>query len=197
MKELSIFDFLYEDFKFDKTKPIRLFEAFSGIGTQNMALKRLSKELGFELEVVGISEVDEYAIRSYEAIHGETLNYGGIGSFDTLPNNIDIATWSFPCQDISLAGRQKGMEEGTQSNYGYDFLDTVERTKDKPKVLLMENVKALLNENFKEDWREIQLRLERMGYMNYTEVLVGSDYEIPQMRERVFVVSIYSSGGGV
>lgn len=190
--ELDIFDYMYEHFKFDTSKPIRLFEAFSGIGTQHMALKRLAEEKGFEVELVGISEIDKFAIEAYEAIHGEAKNYGGIGEFDTLPPNIDIATWSFPCQDISLAGRQQGMVEGSRSNYGYTFLDTIERSRggQRPKVLLMENVTALFSERFKDDWREIQLRLERMGYKNYADKLIATDYGIPQTRDRVFIVSI-------
>lgn len=190
--EIDIFDLLYEPFKFDTSKPIKLFEAFSGIGTQHMALKQLQQELGFELEVIGISEVDRYAIMSYEAIHGETKNYGGIGSFEKLPPGVDIATWSFPCQDISLAGQQRGMTEGTQSNYGYEFLDTVERSGggQRPKVLLMENVRALFSEKFKEDWREIQIRLEKMGYKNYAGILNARNYGVAQNRDRVFIVSI-------
>lgn len=190
MQQLDIYNFLYETFTFRGRKSLKLFEAFSGIGTQSMALKRLEKEFNFKLDVVGISEVDEYAIKSYNAIHGEVVNYGGIGSFEALPPNIDIATWSFPCQSISLAGRLDGMNEGTQSNYGYEFLDTVLRTKDKPKVLIMENVKNLLSDTFLDDFLEIQRRLENMGYTNYTQVLSGIDYGVPQMRERVFVISI-------
>ena len=185
---MNIFDFMYEPLRFDENKPIKLFEAFAGIGTQHMALKNL----GLDIELVGISEIDKYAIQSYEAIHGKVKNFGGIGDFDRFPNNIDILTWSFPCQDISLAGKQKGMEDGTRSNYGYVFLDTVEATpyRGRPKVLLMENVKALFTEKFRDDWREIQLRLERLGYTNYADVLNAKDYGVAQNRERVFIVSI-------
>lgn len=70
-----------EQFKF-KQPTITLFEAFSGIGTQAMALKRLSKELGFHLDVAGTSEIDKFALRTYNAIHGETLNYGSITDED-------------------------------------------------------------------------------------------------------------------
>ncbi len=184
----NIFDFMYEPITFDKNKPIKLFEAFAGIGTQHMALKRL----GIDVELVGISEIDKYAISSYEAIHGKVKNYGGIGSFDKLPAGVDIATWSFPCQDISLAGSQKGMGSETRSNYGYVFLDTIENMdyKDRPKVLLMENVKALLSKKFRDDWRNIQLRLENMGYKNYVDSLIATDYGVPQTRDRVFMVSV-------
>lgn len=185
---MNIFDLSYQRFKFDKDKPIKLFEAFVGYGSQYMALKRL----GVNVEVVGYSEIDKFAIQVYEALHGKHKNYGAIGSFDRLPPNIDICTWSFPCQDISLAGKQKGMVDGSRSNYGYVFLDTVEATPyhERPKVLLMENVKALFSEKFRDDWREIQLRLERMGYTNHADILNAKDYGVAQNRERVFIVSI-------
>jgi DNA (cytosine-5)-methyltransferase 1 len=184
---LNIFEIMHEEFKF-KHRSIRLFEAFSGIGSQFMALKRL----GIEVEVVGYSEIDKYAIQVYEALHGKHKNYGGIGSFERLPKDIDICTWSFPCQDISLVGHQKGMNDGTKSNYGYIFLETVENTpyNERPKVLLMENVRALFSEKFNVDWREIQLRLENMGYTSYSEILNAKDYGVAQNRERVFIVSI-------
>src|SRR5690554_711013 len=187
-RTMNIFDVMYDDFKFDKDKPIKLFEAFSGYGSQYMALKRL----GVKVDVVGYSEIDKFAIQVYEALHGKHKNYGGIGSFDRLPKDIDICTWSFPCQDISLAGKQRGMEDGSRSNYGYVFLDTVEATPyhERPKVLLMENVKALFTQKFRDDWREIQLRLERMGYTNYADILNAKDYGVAQNRERVFIVSI-------
>lgn len=179
---------MYTDFKFDRNKPIKLFEAFAGYGSQYMALKRL----GVKVDVVGYSEIDKFAIQVYEALHGKHKNYGGIGSFDRLPPNIDICTWSFPCQDISLAGKQRGMEDGSRSNYGYVFLDTVEATPyhERPKVLLMENVRALFSAKFRDDWREIQLRLDRMGYTNHADVLNAKDYGVAQNRERVFIVSI-------
>ena len=69
------------NFKFNK-KTITLFEAFSGIGTQAMALKGLSNDIGFNLEVLGVSEIDKYCIRSYEAIHGK------VAKIDPVTNEV-------------------------------------------------------------------------------------------------------------
>lgn len=187
---MNLFDF--GDFSiFNKKQTINLFEAFSGIGTQHMALKRL----GIKVNIVGISEIDKFALKSYNAIHGKSKNYGAIGEFD-LPPNVDLMTWSFPCQDISLAGNQKGMIDGSRSNYGYVFLDSVKKLsyQNRPKVLLMENVKALISETFKDDFKEILERLIDMGYENHWDVLNASHFGIPQPRERVFVVSILGGG---
>ena len=84
---------------------IKVFEAFAGVGTQAMTLKRI----GVDYEVVGISEIDKFALKSYEQIHGEVNNYGDISKIDCdkLPD-FDLFTYSFPCQDISMAGKQKG-----------------------------------------------------------------------------------------
>lgn len=177
-----------------KNKKILLFEAFSGIGTQAMAFERLKELIGIDYEVVGFSEIDKYAIMSYHAIHGEHLkNYGDISKIEQLPK-CDVCTWSFPCQDISLAGHQKGMVEGTRSNYGFDFIETVRRSEHKPKILIMENVKALVSERFQDDFKEIQERLKSMGYENHWKVLNAKHYEVAQNRERVFMISILGGG---
>ena len=88
---------------------LKVFEAFSGVGAQRMALRNL----GIEHEVVGISEIDKFAIKSYEAIHGETVNFGDISKLnpEELPS-FDLFTYSFPCQDLSVAGKQQGMLKG-------------------------------------------------------------------------------------
>ena len=99
---------------------LRVFEAFAGIGTQRMALKRL----GIAHEVIGISEINTHSIRTYEAIHGKTTNFGDISKVDpqTLPD-FDLFTYSFPCQDLSVAGKQQGMIKGqTRSGLLYAYL---------------------------------------------------------------------------
>ena len=95
---------------------VRLFEAFSGIGTQAMALKRL----GVNVEHIGFSEIDKYAIQSYLAIHGDVKNYGDITKMTEIPP-CDIFTWSFPCTDLSKAGKQKGLS-GTRSGLAYEVI---------------------------------------------------------------------------
>ena len=93
---------------------IKVFEAFSGYGSQSIALKNL----GIPYEVVAISEIDKYAIKAYEAIHGPTLNLGDISKIkvEDIPVH-DLFTYSFPCQDLSVAGKQAGLGKGTRSGY--------------------------------------------------------------------------------
>lgn len=164
-----------------------MIEAFSGIGTQRMALERL----GIEHEVVGIFEIDKYAIQSYEAIFDKTLNLGDISKVkvEDIPD-CDLFTYSFPCQDISVAGKLKGLDKDSNTRSGLLWDCEKIISEKKPKYLLMENVKNLVGKKFKSDFEEWLRILEDMGYTNYWEVLNAKDYGIPQNRERVFCVSI-------
>lgn len=183
MIELTIYDILNEPLKL--IPPIRMFEAFSGIGTQAMALKRLN----VPYEIVGFSEIDKYAIASYHAIHGDIKNYGDITKMTEIPS-CDIFTWSFPCTDLSNAGRQAGMTKDTRSGLVFDVLRLVRDTKEKPKVLIMENVVALIQKKFIEQFKDIKKELETYGYTNYVETLNSKDFGVAQYRNRVFMVSI-------
>lgn len=166
---------------------IKVFEAFAGYGSQSMALRRL----GIDFEVVGISEIDKYAIQAYMAVHGDTPNYGDISKIDwsNVPD-FDFLTYSFPCTDISTAGQQKGLAEGsgTRSSLLWECRKAIEAKR--PKYLLMENVKNLVSKKFTPYLKEWIIFLEGQGYSNYTKVLNAKDFGVPQNRERVFMVSI-------
>lgn len=94
------------------------------------------------------------------------------------------------CQDISVAGKQLGLDinSGTRSSLLWECQKVI-HTK-KPKYLLMENVKALVNKKNKPNFDKFLEWLEQEGYTNYWQVLNAKDYGIPQNRERVFCVSI-------
>ena len=164
---------------------LRAFEAFAGYGSQSIALRNL----GIEYEVVAISEIDKYAIKAYEAIHGSVNNLGDICKIDPsdIPDH-DLFTYSFPCQDLSVAGKQAGLGKGTRSGLLYECEKVIEIKK--PKYLLLENVKNLVGKKFKPQFDEWLKYLEDLGYANYWKVLNAKDYGAPQNRERVFVVSI-------
>lgn len=166
---------------------LKLFSLFSGIGGPEKALKRL----GIEYELVGYSEIDKYASKSYSAVHEEPeiKNYWDITKINEkeLPD-FDFMTWGFPCQDISIAGKQAGIREGTRSGLYYDGLRILKEKK--PKYSLIENVKALTSKKFADTFESILQDLDEAGYNNYWQVLDAKDYGIPQHRERVFIVSI-------
>lgn len=171
---------------------MKYLSLFSGIGAPEKALDRL----GVPYELVGYSEIDKYASRSYAAIHNvsEDMNLGDITKIDAtkLPKDIDLCFYGFPCQDISVAGNQKGLfnEDGTQTRSGlfFDALRIIEETK--PRVAVAENVKNLTSKKFAGQFNLVLNSLEAAGYNNYWQVLNAKDFGIPQNRERVFIVSI-------
>lgn len=174
--------------QYTEDKPLRLIELFAGIGSQTQALKNI----GVPHKVVAISEIDKYAITSYTAIHGEPNNLGDIKEIKELPD-ADLWTYSFPCQDISVAGKGAGIKEGTRSGLLFEverLLKVAAENNTLPKYLLLENVKNLVSKKFKADFDAWLKVLEDLGYTNYWQILNAKDYGIPQNRERVFCVSI-------
>lgn len=171
---------------------IKLLSLFSGIGAFEKALDNLD----VPYDLVGYCEIDKYASKSYSVIHdvSESMNIGDITKVDenALPKDIDLITYGFPCQDISLAGKQQGLfnDDGTQTRSGlfFEAMRIIEATK--PKVAIAENVKNLLSKKFNAQFQVVLASLEHAGYNNYFKVLNAKDYGIPQNRERVFIVSI-------
>ena len=166
---------------------IRVIELFAGIGSQAQALK----ELGIAFETVAIAEIDKYALQSYELLHGKVKNLGDISTvaLDEVPD-CDLITYSFPCQDLSVAGLQQGADEGsgTRSSLLWECKKIIEAKR--PKYLLMENVKNLVGHTHKPNFDKWLSYLSSIGYKNYWQVLNAIDYGAPQSRERVFCVSI-------
>lgn len=171
---------------------LKVFEAFAGYGSQAMALKRLAHDYPeFEYEVVGISEIEKTALQAYEAIHGHCPNYGDISNiiWREVPD-FDLFTYSFPCTDISNAGEQAGLTEGsgTRSSLLWECRKAIEIKR--PKYLLMENVPALVGKKFLPQLNKWQAELEAYGYTNFTKTLNAKDFGTPQNRNRVFMVSV-------
>jgi len=180
---------------FNSYKPLRLIELFCGIGSQAKALKNL----GVNFEHWLACDFDKYAIQSYNAVHGTNFDTSDITKLKASDLNITdtehynyLLTYSFPCQDLSNAGKGAGMEKGSGTRSG--LLWEVERLLDEctelPQVLLMENVPQVHGkkniEHF-EKWIEF---LESKGYSNYWKDLNAKDYGIPQSRNRCYMVSV-------
>jgi DNA (cytosine-5)-methyltransferase 1 len=192
MEQVSLFEYTMPTFKIDK--PVRLIELFAGIGSQAKALERI----GVPFEHWKVVEFDKYAMASYNAVHGtnfETSDIRGIHAEELDIRERErycyILTYSFPCQDLSLAGHGKGMSKGSGTRSG--LLWEVERILDEcvelPQVLLMENVPPVV-QKYIDDFLLWRRKLESLGYSNYVELLNAKDYGIPQSRNRCFMVSI-------
>ena len=191
--QISVFDILSEPFKIDK--PVRLIELFAGIGSQAKALQRL----GADFEHYRVCEFDKYAIKSYNAIHGTdfaTSDITGITATDLGIVGTDkycyIMTYSFPCQDLSLAGKQKLMAKGsgTRSSLLWEVERLLNECEHLPQVLLMENVTQVHGKKNKEHFDEWIKFLESKGYSNYWQDLNAKGFGIPQNRNRTFMVSV-------
>lgn len=182
---------MYPTFKFGKE--ITVLETFAGIGSQRKALDRLAKKYDLKINYLPPIEFDKYAIASYNAIHGTNHKPKDITKTKGSEyGKIDLLTYSFPCQDISIAGKQAGFSKGsgTRSGLLWEVERILKEMKYLPQVLLMENVRNLVSETHMADFQEWINELERLGYSNYWEILNAKDYGIPQNRERVFMVSI-------
>ena len=170
---------------------IKLLSLFSGIGAFECALRRG----GHEFQTINYCEIDKYASAAYSMIHNvdESLNLRDVRKVSTLLfPNVDLITYGFPCQDISIAGRQKGFEDGagnrTRSGLFFEALRIIQDLR--PKWAICENVKALTMKQFRNEFKTVLDSLEHAGYRNYYQVLNAKDFGIPQNRERAFIVSI-------
>ena len=193
-EQIDLFSYVLPKFKI--TKPIRLIELFAGIGSQAKALKNL----GVEFEHHFVCEIDKYALASYNTIFNTSFETKDIKKVSASELKITererycyILTYSFPCQDLSLAGLGKGMTKGTGTRSG--LLWEVERILDEcngnlPQVLLMENVPQVIGKKNIKDFQEWRRKLEQLGYSNYVQLLNSKNYGIPQNRNRCFMVSI-------
>lgn len=166
---------------------LKLLSLFTGIGAFEKALERLN----IDYELVGFSEIDKFAIKSYCAIHNvpENKNLGDITkiNIDKIPD-FDLLTWGFPCQDISIAGRMEGIKKETRSGLYYEGYKILKAKR--PGISIIENVKNLTSKRFKEQFETILKDIEELGYNNYWQVLNAKNYSVPQNRERIFIVSI-------
>lgn len=164
---------------------LRVLELFAGIGACSKALERL----GIEHEIVDAVEVDKYAIKSFNAIHGTSFEPQDIREWDK-DIQVDLVMHGSPCQDFSVAGRGAGGDKGsgTRSSLMYETLRIVEKLK--PKYVIWENVKNLLSKKHRHNFDAYIQAMHDLGYYSYWQVLNAKDYGIPQNRERVFTVSI-------
>lgn len=172
-------------------KQVKILELFAGIGACSKALTNL----GIEHEIVDAVEIDKYAIKSFNAIHGTDFEPQDITKWDK-DIECDIIMHGSPCQDFSIAGRQAGGDEGsgTRSSLMYETLRIVEKLK--PKVVIWENVKNLLSKKHRHNFDAYIGAMCDMGYNSCWQVLNAKDYGVPQNRERVFTVSLAAGWPG-
>lgn len=167
---------------------IKYLSLFSGIGAFEKALENLK----VNYDLVNYCEINKYASYAYSILYNipESKNLLDVYKVDgSIYNELDLLTYGFPCQDISLAGKCKGIIEGeTRSGLLFEALRIIKESK--PKVAIAENVKNLVSKMFIKDFNRLIKRLDELGYNSYWKVLNGINYNSAQSRERVFIVSI-------
>lgn len=168
---------------------LNVIELFGGIGAFTQAVKSLN----IPINIVDYVEINPYSVKSYNAINDTDFPPRDITEFHAIGekySNIDVIMHGSPCQDFSVAGKQKGGTEGsgTRSSLLYETIRIVEECK--PKVVIWENVPNLVSSKFRHVFMDYVRKMIALGYRSYYKVLNAKDYGIPQNRERVFTVSI-------
>lgn len=194
--------------KYNKQNPLRVVTLCSGYDSQCLALERLKRNYPeFDYELIAWAEFDpetpntpverQPAVIAHNALFPQwkDRNLGDMTKIDwTKVDDFDLLFYSTPCQSISQAGLQHGFAEGsgTRSSIIWNVRDAVQTKR--PKYLCLENVKAMVSGKFVGMFNLWQRELERMGYVNFAQVLDSKNYGVPQHRERIFLVSIRADG---
>ncbi|MGX9951606.1 DNA (cytosine-5-)-methyltransferase [Bacillus subtilis] len=148
------------------------------------------RNIGVEYELVGFSEIDKYAIKSYCAIHNvdEQLNYGDVSKIDkkTLPD-FDLLVGGSPCQSFSVAGHRKGFED-TRGTLFFQYIETLKEKQ--PKFFVFENVKGLINHDKGNTLNVMAEAFSEVGYRIDLELLNSKFFKVPQNRERIYIIGI-------
>ena len=173
---------------FNEQRPVQILELFGGIGSPRCALRNL----GIPTKAIDYVEIDEKAVRSYNSMFAEELPYKtqSVVGWNLKP---DILIHGSPCQDFSIAGKQKGADEGseTRSSLMWETIHIIEQMeKWKPKYVIWENVRNVTSRHMIANFIRYQKEMERMGYTNNYEVLDAREFGLPQARERVFTISV-------
>lgn len=166
-------------------KKLRVLELFAGIGACSKALENL----GIPHEIVDAVEIDKFAIKSFNAIHGTNFEPQDITKWDK-DIAVDLIMHGSPCTSFSIAGKQAGGDKGsgTPSSLMYETLRIVKKLK--PKYVIWENVKNLLSKKHRHNFDAYIDTMSELGYESFYQVLNAKHYGVPQNRERVFTVSI-------
>lgn len=167
---------------------MKFIDMFAGIGGFRSGLEKAGHQC------VGYVEWDKYARESYQAIYNTKGEYTAHDIKEVkgieLPE-ADIWTFGSPCQDISIAGKQKGIVKGGRSSMFFEVIrclkERIGGEKTLPSILIMENVKALLSSNGGWDFARVLIEMDQVGYDAEWAVLNSSDV-VPQNRERVYII---------
>lgn len=180
------------DYSKDLTKQdLEVWLSFKGISSnynEPMNIKQIERLSEEQLRTIYNNILTTHNLVNIQNVKGEDLEITNTEDFTYL------LTYSFPCQDLSLAGKGKGMSDtSTRSGMLWEVERILKECKELgslPQILLMENVPQVHGADNVEDFNKWQLELEKLGYKNYFQDLIATDYGIPQTRNRCFMISI-------
>jgi DNA (cytosine-5)-methyltransferase 1 len=169
---------------------IKILELFGGIGAPRKALINL----GVDYKAIDYVEIDEKAVRAYNALYDHRYKPESVVGYDLKP---DILVHGSPCQDYSRSGKRLGGndEDKTRSSLMFETIRIIEKMGLwKPRFVVWENVKGVLDKDMIHSFSKYLTRMSELGYTNSFEVLNAMDFGIPQKRERIFTISILGGG---
>ncbi len=166
---------------------LRILELFGGIGAIRKALIHLS----IPYEVVDYVEIDKACVKSYNALYGDCFKAQSVVDYHLKEKEVDLVMHGSPCQDFSRVGLKKGglKESGTRSSLLFETIRIIREMKKKPRWIIWENVKGVLDRNMRDSFFHYLEELEELGYDSKYDILNAMDFGIPQKRERIFVIS--------
>lgn len=170
---------------------MKFIDFFSGIGGFHSGLEKAG------MECIGWCEFDRFAQASYRAIYDTDNLWFGSDVTKVKGKDLpkaDLWTFGFPCQDVSIAGKQKGLKEGTRSGLFYEIMRLIDECEEnKPKWLVCENVKNLLSIDGGTGFLNVIGEMAERGYSIEWKVYNSKNYGVPQNRERVYIVGYYGN----
>lgn len=165
---------------------MKFIDFFSGIGGFHSGLEKAG------MVCVGWCEFDKFAQASYRAMYDTDNLWFGSDVTKVKGKNLpkaDLWTFGFPCQDVSIAGKQKGIKEGTRSGLFYEIMRLIDECEEnKPKWLVCENVKNLLSIDGGGGFLTVISEMAERGYSIEWGVYNSKNYGVPQNRERVYII---------
>ena len=166
---------------------LKHLDLFSGYGGFTISAQKQG------WDIIGFSEIDKYASAVLE-YNFNIKNYGNISDIDfrQFRGEVDIITGGTPCQDLSVAGKGKGLE-GERSGLFFEFIRAI--TESEPTYFVWENVKGALSSSKGWDFARVQIEMEQAGYDVWWQLINAKDFGVPQNRERVFAIGIRKGSG--
>src|SRR5437764_4554178 len=174
-----------------ESETYKVISMFSGCGGMDLGFRGGFSVFGktydpLPFRIIWANDLSFAACRTYRRNLGDNVYCGDIWqALGRIPTRADVVTGGFPCQDISINGKRAGVD-GVRSGLYRAMVEVIARCK--PKIFVAENVKGLLQRYNRESLARVLADFAALGYNLSYSLYLAADYEVPQMRQRVFIV---------